>query len=111
VARSRHNNAVELDRGSSPYGILRQPAPLGKNICEMVGGVPVIDRGGNRREDLEAGEEAGAAARGRRAPPATVSGRRAHGWQGATVLGSRSCDDVGREGPQGRAVAHGGSLQ
>jgi hypothetical protein len=79
VARSRHKNAVELNRRSSPYGILRQPASLGKNIRELMKGVPVIHQGGQRGEDPDTGWDPRVAGRGGSGVPVIVSGRRAHG--------------------------------
>jgi hypothetical protein len=38
VARSRHNNGVERNRGADPYGILIQPEPLDEKICTNLGG-------------------------------------------------------------------------
>lgn len=52
MTRSRHKYAVERHRRSSPYGILRQPAPVGKNIREVVGwGLAILGgrRGGRPR--------------------------------------------------------------
>jgi hypothetical protein len=80
VARSRHKNFVELNRRSNPYGILRQAAPLGKHIREMVGGVPVIHGGGKRGEEADTGGDLEAAGRGGSGLPAIVCGKRAHGW-------------------------------
>src|SRR5262245_37302128 len=38
VARSRHKNAVERNRGADRYGILIQPGPLDEKICADLGG-------------------------------------------------------------------------
>ena len=111
VARSRHKNAVERNRSGSPFGILRQAAPLGKHIRALVGGWSVSARRGQRSQDADTRWEPGASGRGGRALPATVSGRRAEGWQGATVPESRGGDEVGIGGQHGSAVSHGGSRQ
>jgi hypothetical protein len=37
VARSRHKNGVERNRGATRYGILREHAPLGKNNSTVSG--------------------------------------------------------------------------
>jgi hypothetical protein len=38
VARSRHKNAVELNRCRNPYGIVIHPALLDEKICAGLGG-------------------------------------------------------------------------
>jgi hypothetical protein len=110
VARSRHNNGVERNRGAGPYGILRRPAPLGKNICEMMRGVPVIRRSGQSGENPDAGWDPRAARRGGSRWPAMVSGRRVDGWEEATGPGTRGPDDAGMGKPHGGSMAHGGPL-
>jgi hypothetical protein len=39
-----------------------------------------------------------------------VSGRRAHGWEGAAGAGTRGPDEAGMGRPHGGSVAHGGPL-
>lgn len=80
MARSRHKNFVERNRGASLYGILSQAASLGKNIRVLIKGEAVIHRGGQRGEDPDTGWDARVARRGGSGVPAKVSGGRAHRW-------------------------------
>src|SRR5215510_4429148 len=61
VARSRYQNGVERTRGTTSYGILRQPAPLGKHIRERMRWFPAIPRRG--WEGVERRASAGGGAR------------------------------------------------
>src|SRR5215831_18428995 len=50
VARSRHKNCVERNRGASPYGILIQPGAHGKHFRGGGGGCPARLGGGKGSE-------------------------------------------------------------
>jgi hypothetical protein len=56
VARRRHKNSVELNRGTVSYGILIQPEPRGKNFRGDAGGWLMVLGGGKGH----AGQGAGA---------------------------------------------------
>jgi hypothetical protein len=61
VARSRHKNAVELNRGTVSYGILIQPEPHGKHFRGGVGGAEDGARSGApHARPNDAGQRAGA---------------------------------------------------
>jgi hypothetical protein len=103
-------NGVERNRCTTSYGILRQPAPLGKNIRERMRWLPVIARRGQRGEGEDAWWEWRVARGGGRRWPAMVAGRRVEGWEEATVLGTRGPAEAGLGRPHGSSVAHGGPL-
>jgi len=71
-------------------------------------GGAVLDCGGQRAEDLDAGWDPSAAGCGRRGRAAMVAGRRAHGGAEAPVLGAGDPAEAGRGRPPGGARAHGG---
>jgi hypothetical protein len=96
VARSRHKNSVELNRGTVPFRILRQPEPLEKKIREIVGGLPAIHGGGRRCHDPDAGSDLGRVGRGCRGPPARVQRTPGDGARAEDrgVAGSHDSGDV-----------------
>jgi hypothetical protein len=70
----------------------------------------VIHRGGQRGEDPDARWDPRAAGRGGSGLSALVSGRRAHGWEGATGPGTGGRDAAGMGRPHGGSGAHGGPV-
>ena len=70
----------------------------------------MIHRGGRRGVDPDVRWDPRAAGRGGSRLPAMVSGRRADGWEGATVPGTGGPEDAGMGRPHGGAVAQGGPL-
>jgi hypothetical protein len=111
VARSRHNNAVERNRGTISYGILIQRAPLEKRFRGAVGGEPLRLGGRQGDEGPGAGSDPGPPERGGSGLLATVPGRKTEGWQGALAQESWGGDEAGRRVHKGSFVAHGGFLQ
>jgi hypothetical protein len=111
VARSRHKNSVERNRGTVSYGILIQRAPLEKRFGGDVGGGPMRLGGIQGDEGQGAGSDPGPPERGCSGLLAKVPGRKTEGWQGAPALESRGGDEAGRRVHKGSSVAHGGPLR
>src|SRR5919109_1234297 len=111
VARSRHKNAVERNRGTVSSGILIQRGSLEKRFHGDVGGGPMRLGGRPGAEGQGAGSDRGPPERGGSGLVATVPGRKTAWWRGAPALERRGGDEVGRRGPKGSAVVHGGPLQ
>jgi hypothetical protein len=74
----------------------------------MIGGVPVLQPGGQRGEAPEVGGDPKGAGRGGSELAVTGSGQRADGEEGGSVPGTGGPDEAGMGRPHGGAGAHGG---
>jgi hypothetical protein len=85
VARRRHKNVVERNRGATPFGMLIQPEPLEKRFRGGVGRWSTLLGGGKGDAGQGPGGEWGPARWWCRGLPQTVFERRTHQGLGATA--------------------------
>jgi hypothetical protein len=108
VARSRHKNGVERNRGADPYGILIQPGPLDEKICAAPRGEATGIEGVKRRRSRVEGVVPAAEARCGSQSPGRVPQTWTHWGHGARGPGIHGHTEASKGEYTGDAGAHGG---